>query len=123
MFQDYNMNPQDMNFKVVQMQTETFDKMLEMVASFSPDNVIVKEMKLIVIETNTNTHVGYIKLGSPLINSKPRNDYLGGVPDLPVFNNVLSWVLILCLFNHSVIIILVVNSLLQFVIHMQFVEC
>ena len=86
MFQDYDMNPQDMNFKVVQMQTETFDKMLEKVASFSPDNAPGKEMKLIVIETNTNTHVGYIKLGSPLINSKPRNNYLGGVPDLPVFN-------------------------------------
>ena len=69
MFQDYDMNPQDMNFKVVQMQTETFDKMLEKVASFSPDNAPGKEMKLIVIETNTNTHVGYIKLGSPLINS------------------------------------------------------
>ena len=60
--------------------------MLEKVASFSPDNAPGKEMKLIVIETNTNTHVGYIKLGSPLINSKPRNNYLGGVPDLPVFN-------------------------------------
>ena len=39
-------------------------------------------MKLIVKETNTNTIVGFIKLGSPLINSKPRNDYLGGTPDL-----------------------------------------
>ena len=51
MFQDYDMNPQDMNFKVVQMQTETFDKMLEKVASFSPDNAPGKEMKLIVIES------------------------------------------------------------------------
>ena len=44
------------------------------------------KQKLIVKEKNTNTIVGFIKLGSPLINSKPRNDYLGGVPDLPVFN-------------------------------------
>ena len=34
----------------------------------------------------SNTIVGFIRLGSPLINSKPRNDYLGGVPDLPIFN-------------------------------------
>jgi hypothetical protein len=68
------------------MQTKTFDTMLEMVASFSPDNAPGKEMKLIVKETNTNTVVGFIKLGSPLINSKPRNDYLGSVPDLPIFN-------------------------------------
>ena len=86
MFQSYDMHPEDMNFKVVQMQTETFDKMLEKIASFSPDQAPGKEMKLIVKETNTDTHVGYIKLGSPLINSKPRNDYLGGIPDLPIFN-------------------------------------
>ena len=86
MFQAYDMHPQDMNFTVVQMQSQTFDTMLEMVASFSPDNAPGKEVKLIVKETNTNTIVGFIKLGSPLINSKPRNDYLGGVPDLPIFN-------------------------------------
>ena len=43
-------------------------------------------MKIIVKETNTNKVVGFIKLGSPIINSKPRNDYLGGTPDLPIFN-------------------------------------
>ena len=86
MFQSFDMHPEDMTFQVVQMQTKTFDTMLEMVASFSPDNAPGKEMKLIVKETNTNTVVGFIKLGSPLINSKPRNDYLGGVPDLPIFN-------------------------------------
>jgi hypothetical protein len=86
MFQSFDMHPEDMNFQVVQMQTKTFDTMLEMVASFSPDNAPGKEMKLIVKETNTNTVVGFIKLGSPLINSKPRNDYLGSVPDLPIFN-------------------------------------
>jgi len=86
MFQAYDMHPEDMNFEIVQMQSKTFDTMLEMVASFSPDQAPGKEMKLIVKETNTNTIVGFIKLGSPLINSKPRNDYLGGVPDLPIFN-------------------------------------
>jgi len=86
MFQTYDMHPEDMNFQVVQMQSQTFDTMLEMVASFSPDQAPGKEMKLIIKETNTNTIVGFIKLGSPLINSKPRNDFLGGVPDLPIFN-------------------------------------
>ena len=86
MFQAYDMHPEDMNFEIVQMQSKTFDTMLEMVASFSPDQAPGKEMKLIVKETNTNTIVGFIKLGSSLINSKPRNDYLGGTPDLPIFN-------------------------------------
>jgi hypothetical protein len=60
--------------------------MLEKVASFSPDDSPGKNMKLVVKETTTNTIVGFIRLGSPLINSKPRNDYLGGVPDLTIFN-------------------------------------
>ena len=86
MFQSYDMHPQDMNFAIVQVPAITFDTMLEKVASFSPDNAPGKEMKLVVKETTTNTMVGFIKLGSPLINSKPRNDYLGGVPDLDIFN-------------------------------------
>ena len=86
MFQKWDMHPEEMNFSVVQMNNEVFDQMLEMTASFSPDQAPGKELKLIVKETNTNTAVGFIKLGSPLINSKPRNDFLGGVPDLPIFN-------------------------------------
>ena len=86
MFQSYDMHPEDMNFAIVQLPAQTFDTMLEKVASFSPDTAPGKEMKLVVKETTTNTVVGFIKLGSPLINSKPRNDYLGGVPDLDIFN-------------------------------------
>ena len=86
MFQDYDMHPNDMNFVVTQLQTETFDTMLEKVASFSPDENPGKTLKLAVKETNTNTVVGFIRFGSPLINSKPRNDYLGGTPDLDIFN-------------------------------------
>ena len=42
MFQAYDMHPEDMNFQVVQMQSKTFDTMLEMVASFSPDKRLAK---------------------------------------------------------------------------------
>ena len=86
MFQKYDMHPEDMNFKVVQMQGKTFDAMLEKVASFSPDENPGKTLKLVVMETTTDTVVGFIRFGSPLINSKPRNDFLGGVPDLDIFN-------------------------------------
>lgn len=86
MFQDYDMHPEDMDFKVMQIPNKTFDTMLEKVASFSPDENPGKTLKLVVMETNTNTVVGFIRFGSPLINSKPRNDYLGGVPDLDIFN-------------------------------------
>ena len=86
LFQDYDMHPEDMNFSIVQMQSKTFDTLLEMTASFSPDENPGKTAKYIVKETNTDNIVGFIRFGSPLINSKPRNDYLGDVPDLDIFN-------------------------------------
>jgi hypothetical protein len=86
LFQDFDMHPEDMNFSIVKMQNKTFDTLLEMTASFSPDENPGKTMKYIVKETNTDTIVGFIRFGSPLINSKPRNDYLGDVPNLEIFN-------------------------------------
>tara|TARA_Y100001963_G_scaffold27196_2_gene37069 strand:- start:3887 stop:4999 length:1113 start_codon:yes stop_codon:yes gene_type:complete len=86
LFQDYDMHPNDMDFSIVEMQSETFDTLLEMTASFSPDENPGKTMKLIIKETNTDKIVGFVRFGSPLINSKPRNDFLGGVPDLEIFN-------------------------------------
>jgi len=86
LFQDYDMHPENMNFSIIQMQSKTFDTLLEMTASFSPDENPGKTAKYIVKETNTDTIVGFIRFGSPLINSKPRNDYLGDVPDLEIFN-------------------------------------
>ena len=86
LFQEFDMHPQDMDFKVVQIPTKLFDTLLEKTASFSPDENPGKTLKLVVKEMNTNTIVGFIRFGSPLINSKPRNDFLGDVPDLDIFN-------------------------------------
>ena len=86
LFQEWDMHPEDMDFSIVKMQNKTFDTLLEMTASFSPDENPGKTAKYIVKETNTDKVIGFIRFGSPLINSKPRNDYLGGVPDLEIFN-------------------------------------
>ena len=86
MFQSYDMYPDDMDIEVTRIDNQTFNAMLEKVASFSPDQAPGKELKLVVKEKNTNTMLGFIKLGSPIINSKPRNNYLGDVPELTIFN-------------------------------------
>ena len=87
LFQDFDMHPEDMDFSIVQMQPNSyFDDHLEIIASFSPDHAPGKILKVVVQETNTGKDVGFIKFGSPLINSKPRNDWLGSVPDLPTWN-------------------------------------
>jgi len=86
LFQEFDMHPEDMNFSIVQIQNKVYDTLLEMTASFSPDENPGKTAKYVVKETNTDKIVGFIRFGSPLINSKPRNDYLGDVPDLEIFN-------------------------------------
>ena len=86
LFQEFDMHPEDMNFQVAVVPTEVFDTLLEKTASFSPDENPGKTLKVVVKETTTNTIVGFIRYGSPLINSKPRNDYLGNIPDLDIFN-------------------------------------
>jgi hypothetical protein len=80
------MTPNDMDIEVTQIDNQTFDALLEKTASFSPDNAPGKQLKLVIKEKKTNTVLGFIKLGSPLINSKPRNNYLGDTPDLKIFN-------------------------------------
>ena len=86
LFTDYNMNPEDMNFKICKKPNAYFDDHLEIIASFSPDPAPGKTLKVVIQEINTGKDVGFIKFGSPLINSKPRNNWLGSVPDLPTWN-------------------------------------
>ena len=77
LFQNFDVHPQDMDFEVVKRTGETFDNLLEMTASFSPDDPPGKNSKLCVQEKNSGKIVGFIKLASPLINAKPRNEWLG----------------------------------------------
>jgi hypothetical protein len=86
LFQDFDMHPEDMNFEVAKVTGEVYDILMEKTSSFSPDENPGKTLKIVVKEKTTNTIVGFIRYGSPLINSKPRNDALGGVPDLDIFN-------------------------------------
>ena len=90
LFQNFDLHPEDMKFQVVSCsgkeQLKLFNTLLEKTASFSPDENPGKTLKFMLKETTTNTIVGFARYGSPLINSKPRNVYLEGVPDLDIFN-------------------------------------
>ena len=49
-------------------------------------NIPGRELRWMVYETNTKKIMGFIRFGSPTINSKPRNIWLGKAPDLSRFN-------------------------------------
>ena len=64
-----------------------FNEKLQITTSHAiEDSVPGKSLKWMVVEKNTNTIIGFCRFGSPTINSKPRNDWLGTTPDLSIFN-------------------------------------
>jgi len=78
MFDDFSMHPNDMDFVCREVTTEIFVNYLEIVTSHAVEvSVPGKSIKWVVYEKNTNKIVGFIRLGSPTINSKPRNNFLG----------------------------------------------
>ena len=78
MLNDYTMHPNDMEFECREVTSEIFVNYLEIVTSHAVEASIPgKSIKWLVYEKNTNKIAGFIRLGSPTINSKPRNDFLG----------------------------------------------
>ena len=78
MFHDFTMHPKDMEFKCREVTNEIFVNYLEIVTSHAVEvSVPGKSIKWVVYEKNTGQIAGFIRLGSPTINSKPRNMFLG----------------------------------------------
>ena len=78
MFQDFTMHPEDMQFVCREMPNDLYDNYLEIVTSHAIEKSVPgKSLKWVVYEVNTNKILGFIRFGSPTINSKPRNDFLG----------------------------------------------
>lgn len=93
MFDSFDMHPQDMDFKVYaagekdNFTNEYYNERLQITTSHSIESSIPgKSLKWIVVETNTKKIVGFVRFGSPTINSKPRNEWLGMTPELSRFN-------------------------------------
>lgn len=66
---------------------EHYVNLLKAVSSHNNEaNIPGRELRWMVFEKNTQKVVGFIRFGSPTINSKPRNIWLGKKPDLRIFN-------------------------------------
>lgn len=79
LFSDFSMHPKDMNFEVVGMPQSEWETLLNITSSHVNISPVGKQIRLGVRETNTGKWVGFIRLGSPVINMKPRNELLGQV--------------------------------------------
>ena len=80
LFSDFAMSPADMEFELIELPQERWDTYLNMISSHSNMTSIPGRcLRLAVLEKKTNKWVGFIRLGSPVINCKPRNQMLGQV--------------------------------------------
>jgi hypothetical protein len=79
LFSDFSMHPNDMDFDVMAVPNDTWDTLLNITSSHINSSSPGRNLKLAVVEKNTGKYVGFIRLGSPIINCKPRNELLGQV--------------------------------------------
>ena len=79
LFSDFTMHPKDMDFEVLEIPQEKWENLLNITSSHINISPVGRQIRLAVLEKNTGKIVGFIRLGSPVINMKPRNEMLGQV--------------------------------------------
>jgi hypothetical protein len=94
-FFNEDIHPEDMDFDIKfvgdrfqqALPQDHYNTLLKVVSSHNNEsNIPGRELRWIIFEKNTKTVLGFIRFGSPVINSKPRNLWLGKQPDLSIFN-------------------------------------
>lgn len=79
LFSDFTMHPNDMDLEVVEIPTEKWETLLNITSSHINIAPVGRNVKLAILERKSGKYVGFIRLGSPVINCKPRNEMLGQV--------------------------------------------
>ena len=94
-FFNEDIHPQDMEFDIKfvgnrfqgGVPQEHYVNLLRAVSSHNNEsNIPGRELRWMIFEKNTKKVLGFIRFGSPTINSKPRNLWLGHQPNLSIFN-------------------------------------
>jgi len=79
LFSDFSMHPKDMGIEVCEIPNNVWEPLLAITSSHINKAPVGKNIQLAVKERNSGKILGFIRLGSPVIYMKPRNDYLGQV--------------------------------------------
>ena len=94
-FFNEDISPNDMEFDIKfigsrfqnSLPQDYYVNLLKAVSSHNNEsNIPGRELRWMIFEKKTQKVVGFIRFGSPTINSKPRNVWLGKQPDLRIFN-------------------------------------
>ena len=94
-FFNEDIHPEEMDFDIKfignrfnnSLPQEHYVNLLAAVSSHNNEsNIPGRELRWMIFEKRTQKVLGFIRFGSPTINSKPRNIWLGKPPNLSVFN-------------------------------------
>jgi len=78
-FMDYSVEPKDMDISVEVIDGKTFSPSVQLVTSLPLESQIGRQITLGVKENNSGKWIGFIRLASPVLMIKPRNEIFGGV--------------------------------------------
>ena len=76
-FNDYTMNPMDMDLELVEIDSKEFTELTTQIASFPIESQIGRKLTLGLKERKSNTWVGFVRISSPVSSIKPRNNFFG----------------------------------------------
>jgi hypothetical protein len=79
LFSDFSVHPKDMDIEVCEIPNQTWETLLSITSSHVNKAPVGRNIQLAVKEKNTGKILGFIRLGSPVIYMKPRNELLGQV--------------------------------------------
>ena len=79
LFSDFSMHPNDMDIDVVEIPNEQWETLLSITSSHINKAPVGRNIQLAAKERNTGKILGFIRLGSPVIYMRPRNELLGQV--------------------------------------------
>ena len=77
MFNDFSVEPKDMNFEIEVIEGKVFTPTTQIITSLPLESQIGRQIMMGIKETNSNKYVGFIRMASPVLAIKPRNDYFG----------------------------------------------
>ena len=77
MFNDFSIEPKDMNFELEVIEGKVFTPTTQIITSLPLESQIGRQIMMGIKETNSNKYVGFIRMASPVLAIKPRNDYFG----------------------------------------------
>ena len=94
-FFNEDIHPEEMEFDIKfigsrfnqSLPQDHYNNLLKAVSSHNNEsNIPGRELRWMVYEKRSQQVLGFIRCGSPTINSKPRNIWLGNQPNLSIFN-------------------------------------